>query len=178
MKWILTIFGVVVALISLAAIIGALLPKGHVARRSAQFAQPADSVWAVISDFASQAAWRPDIKAVERLDDRNGKPVWREVSKGGDKVPYETTEMDAPRRLVRTIADPSLPFGGRWLYEIVPAAGGSRLTITEEGEVYNPVFRFVSHFFLDMGATAEAYLKALGARFGETPHIETVDAPG
>jgi len=43
---------------------------------------------------------------------------------------------------------------------------GSRVRITEHGEVYNPVFRFVSRFIMGHSSTASAYLKALGARFG------------
>jgi uncharacterized protein YndB with AHSA1/START domain len=169
MKWPLVALGAAVGIVAVVVAIGAMLPKAHVVRRSATFAQPPDSVWAVISDFAGQASWRTDIKSVERIADRNGNAVWREVSLRGDAVPYETTETDAPRRLVRTIADPGLPFGGRWTYELARAPGGSTLTITEEGEVYNPVFRFVSHFFMDMGATAEAYLAALGKRLAEVP---------
>ncbi len=171
MKWLLIALGAVVGIVAIVAGIGAMLPKAHVVRRSATFAQPPDSVWAVIADFGGQAAWRADIKSVERMADRDGKAVWREVSLRGDAVPYETTEIDAPRRLVRTIADPGLPYGGRWIYEVAPAPGGSTLTITEEGEVYNPVFRFVSHFFMDMGATADGYLTALGRRFGQTSTI-------
>lgn len=171
MKWIVIALGALVMLVVVAAAIGSALPKGHVAKRSASFAQTPDRVWAVLTDFAGQAAWRADIKSIERASDRDGKPVWREVSKRGDVVPYETTEAEPPRRLVRTIADPKLPYGGRWIYELTPTPTGTRLTITEEGEVYNPIFRLVSRF-MDMSATIDGYLLALGRHFGETPVLE------
>ena len=44
--------------------------------------------------------------------------------------------------------------------------GGSVVTITERGSVYNPVFRFVSRFILGHTATMETYLRSLGHRFG------------
>jgi hypothetical protein len=73
---------------------------------------------------------------------------------------------------VRTIADPSLPFGGRWVYELEPTpSGGTRVTVTEEGEVYNPIFRVVSRF-MDQSATIKEYLTDLAGRFGEAPRIE------
>jgi uncharacterized protein YndB with AHSA1/START domain len=171
MRWVVFVVGALVAVVVLVVAIGAMLPKGHVARHSAVFAQPPERVWGTITDFAGQASWRSDIKSVEPAPERNGKQVWRELSTRGDAVPYETTEMDPPRRLVRTIADPKLPYGGRWIYELAPAPGGTRLTITEEGEVYNPVFRVVSRF-MDMSATMKAYLVALGKHYGESPTLE------
>ena len=55
--------------------------------------------------------------------------------------------------MVTRIADPHLPFGGTWTYEIAPTETGSTLTITEKGEVYNPVFRFVSRYLQGYTAT-------------------------
>ena len=59
------------------------------------------------------------------------------------------------------IADPQLPFGGTWTQEIAPDAGGCVVTITENGEIYNPIFRFVSRFILGYTSSIDAYLKAL-----------------
>lgn len=55
---------------------------------------------------------------------------------------------------------------------------GSRGRITERGEVYKPVFRFVSRFIIGHAATASAYLKSLGARFGATVVAEVVGEAG
>jgi hypothetical protein len=51
--------------------------------------------------------------------------------------------------------------------EIVPAEGGCAVTITERGEIYNPVFRFVAHLILGYTGTMEGYLNALGRKFAE-----------
>jgi hypothetical protein len=69
------------------------------------------------------------------------------------------TERQPPRRLVTRIADQSLPFGGTWTYELTPAGSGTRLTITEHGTVFNPVFRFMSRFVFGHAATIERFLK-------------------
>ena len=50
-----------------------------------------------------------------------------------------------PERVTR-IADESLPFGGSWTYRVVGNEKGCTLTIREDGEVYNPLFRFMSRF--------------------------------
>ena len=166
MKWVLIILGILVGLGALVAVIGALLPKAHVASRAARFKQPPAKIWVTITDFASETSWRSELTAVERLPDRNGHPVWAEISKMG-RLPYEITVYDPPKRLVTTIADDTLPFGGNWTYEIAEADGGSLLTITENGEIYNPFFRFVARFIFGYHATLEAYLKNLGKKFGE-----------
>ncbi|MGH9763547.1 MAG: LIC10604 family protein, partial [Blastocatellia bacterium] len=70
------------------------------------------------------------------------------------------------------IADANLPFGGSLKYEIEKAGDGIIITITEDGEVYNPVFRFVSRFIMGHSATIEGYLKDLGNKFGEQVKIE------
>ncbi len=57
-----------------------------------------------------------------------------------------------------------LPFGGTWTYELAPAGPtATRLTITEDGEVYSPIFRLVGRFFLGYDATLERYRDALMA---------------
>jgi hypothetical protein len=50
-------------------------------------------------------------------------------------------EQDAPRLLVRKIVGEKA-FGGTWTFEIAPEGHeASTLTITERGDVYNPLFR-------------------------------------
>jgi hypothetical protein len=60
-----------------------------------------------------------------------------------------------------------LPFGGWWEYVIAPAGSGSRVTITEHGEVYNPIFRFVSRYVMGQTKTLDSYLTALAAKLGD-----------
>ena len=86
----------------------------------------------------------------------------------------ELTESDPPVRMVTTILSEGMPFGGRWIYEVEPTAGGTALTITEEGEVYNPIFRFVSRFIMGHHATATTYLQDLGRKLGDDVAVEVV----
>ena len=171
MRWVLVVGGGLVILLGGVAIIGLLLPKGHVASRTVRLRQPPEAVWKAITDYEAFPSWRADVKRVERLPDRNGHPVWREIDKRGHALPLEMVEATAPRRLVLRIADPKLPFGGVWTYEIAPADGGSAITITESGEIYNPVFRFLARFVFGYHATMDQYLKSLGKKFGEDVRI-------
>jgi hypothetical protein len=164
MKWLLIVAGVLVVIVGAVAAVGAMLPQKHVASRTAQLSLGPDSLWTILTDVAAYPSWRSDVDSVERLSTSDLK--WREVS-GSDRITYEATTLDAPSHLVTHIADKGLPFGGSWDYRIEPAVGGSRITITENGEVYNPIFRFVSKYFMGHTATIDKYLAAMAKRTGD-----------
>jgi hypothetical protein len=175
MRWIVFAVSAIVLLGVLVTIVGAFLPRGHVASRTARYRQPADVVYRVISDFRSAPAWRPDLKKVEILPPRDGKTVFREHGKNGAMV-FVVEEMTPPNRLVNRIVDQSA-FGGTWTFLIAPEPSGCRLEITERGEVFNPVFRVLSRLFFSQTATMERYLRALGSKFDESVVPEPGDMP-
>ena len=166
MKWVLIVVGSLVAIAALAMVAGLLLPKGHKASKTLRLKRSPAEVWAVITDYAAMTSWRTNLARVERLADQDGKQVWKEVTQDGWELPLADEVVEAPRRLVRRIEDPKLPFGGNWTYEIEPAAEGCLITITENGEVSNPLFRLMSRFS-DPSATIVQYLGGLAKRFGE-----------
>ncbi len=138
--------------------VGYTLPVAHVATSDAVVNAGPDIVFARISDPAQYRQWRPDLDSVELL---GTDPLrWREQS-GGDTITYEAIERRAPRRFVTRIADEDLPFGGTWTWELEPEGAGTRVTITERGEVYNPIFRFMSRFVFSRTATMEKVLRQL-----------------
>ena len=166
MKIVLFILVAVVALVVLIAVVGLFVPRHHVAARSARFSASADALWQTLTDFADMPAWAPEVMRVSRLPDQNGHPVWLHAGRRW-KAPMEVTEFVPPRRFTTRIADPKLPFGGSWTYEIAATDGGSLVTITENGEIGNPVMRFLSRFVFGQTSTLDAYLRALGKKHGE-----------
>jgi uncharacterized protein YndB with AHSA1/START domain len=171
MRWILWTFVALAGFLILIAVIGWLLPKDHVAMRLGRYHQSPEAIWKAITDVDAMPSWREGLKSVKHLPDKNGLPAHVEVTPTGE-IPMETVEMTPLRRLVGRIADPKLPFGGTWTFEITPTADGSTLRITEEGYVTNPVFRLLSRFVFGYTGTIESYLKSLAKKFGEQPKIE------
>ncbi len=158
---ILYVAGALGALIAVVVIAGALLPRDHAATRSVRLHRPAEDVFAIIT---GPGGWRPELAKWERIDDRH---FVETTKKGGHRIRMQIVESQAPTRHVTRIDDPSLPFGGTWTFEITPAAEGCNLRITENGFVSNPIFRFISHYFMGHHATMETYLRSLGAHLGE-----------
>jgi uncharacterized protein YndB with AHSA1/START domain len=160
MKWILLSVAALAGIGIVVALIGAALPRDHVASREVRLPLPPERVWAAITSVDAFPSWRPDLKRVERLSGNDGRTKWIEHTSSG-RITFAVDHMDAPRVLVVRIVDRELPFGGTWTYEIAPAGGGSTLRITEHGEVYNPIFRFVSRFVFGHEKTISDYLAAL-----------------
>ena len=165
MRIVVVLLVVVAGLGLVVVVIGLMLPVKHEATVWATIPAVPDAVWATLTDPVSYPKWRGDVTAVEMLPADSGHVAWREQGRNG-AISYVIERAEPPRRLVTRITDKSLPFGGAWEYEVIPDGTGSRVRITEHGEVYNPVFRFVSRFIMGYTVTASAYLKALGARFG------------
>lgn len=99
--------------------------------------------------------------AVVRKPPREVYAVIRELA---STPAYEIVEDQPGQRLVSRIADKNLPYSGSWTYQLEAVPEGTRLTITENGEVYNPIFRFMSRFVFGHTSTMEQYLSSLQKR--------------
>jgi hypothetical protein len=133
LKWSGIAAGLAIAAVGIVAAVGAAQPVAHVASRSEHFAVPPEKLW----DLA--------LAAFERTNDGS----------------YAIVRNDRPARLVTKIVDKKLPYGGSWTYEFAPTPSGTTLTVVERGEVYNPVFRFVSRYVIGHTRTLDAYFSDL-----------------
>ena len=142
------IVGVLVLLVGVVALIGSRLPKAHVASRSIVLHRSPQEVYSFV---------------------RAGGPVeFRE-----DGVNYAVVKDVPGELLITRIVDTDLPYSGQWTYTFTPESGGTRITIQEDGEVSNVIFRFMSRYVFGHTATMDSYLEALAKHFGEDVAIQT-----
>jgi hypothetical protein len=159
--WIALSILVVLAAATLAGyLVGARLPREHRASRSALLRRSPAEVYRVISDVTRYPAWRKDVRAVTPLADQR----YREDG-GFGPIVYRLEADEPPSRRVTRIDDATQPFGGTWTFELAPEANGTRLTITEDGFVDPPLFRFLSRFVFGQTKTIDTYLRELEAEF-------------
>jgi uncharacterized protein YndB with AHSA1/START domain len=160
-KYVLIAAAVLGAIALIVVAIGWSLPRDHHATSEATLKTSPQALYRLITDADRFPEWRSSVKRIERVPDSAGRARFREV--GGDgTILYEVESAVTNERLVTRIADRSLPFGGSWTYELIPRGDSTTLRITEDGEVYNPIFRFVSRFVMGHTATLDKYLKDVG----------------
>lgn len=157
------ILGSLALVVLVVAAIGYMLPQNHSVSRERTFSANAGTLFTQITTPAAYPEWRTGVTRVEILPPANGLLSFRESGSDGDIV-FVMETVEPGRRVVTRIADGSLPFGGSWTYELTPAAAGTVLRITENGEVYNPLFRFISRFVLGHYKSIDQYLGDLERR--------------
>lgn len=162
----LSIIVALVLVVLVIALIGSRLPKEHSVTRSVLVHQRPESVYQLCRDFASMSAWRADVRDVKVTTNSNGRLQFREQGKHG-AVNYELVEDVPNQRLVTKIMDTDLGYSGQWTYVFTPEGSNTRVTITEDGEVSNVIFRFLSKYAFGHTASIDAYLTSLGKHFGE-----------
>lgn len=161
-RWVLWIVLALGGLVAVVAVIGSRLPKAHHAARSVRLPVTPEMLYALLIDIDRIPEWRKDVKRVERLPDRDGRPAWIQHGRNG-ALPMFLERMERPSLLVGRVGE-GLAFGGTWTFRISPAPGGSELTVAEDGEIYNPIFRFMARFVFGYTATIEAFMKNLEAK--------------
>lgn len=155
------ILGVLALLIVLILGIGAMLPIKHVASRTIQLNSPVNKVWAMITNYADMPKWRQELRKVEMLRGADGQEIWQEFENATESLDFETIEQVDRQRLVRKIVGDRSDFGGTWTFELVENDGKTTLTITENGEVYNILFRFVSKYIIGHHGSMDKYIHQL-----------------
>jgi uncharacterized protein YndB with AHSA1/START domain len=166
MRYLLIVVGFLVAAVAVIALVGLSLPVRHQASVEQTFRTNPPALFALISDPASYPSWRSEVTHVDVLPETNGQRRWTESTKSGSPITYLAERTIPDRLLVSRIATANLPFGGAWTYELTPAGAGlTSLRITEDGEVYNPIFRFVSRFVMGHDGTIKQYLASVERKF-------------
>jgi len=154
------------AMVAIIALVGGQLPVGHRASRSAVIGAPTDVVFTTITDFGSAPSWRTGLKSsTVTVDSSTGRQRVIEEGSNG-RLTMDVEELVPPTRLVTRIVDEDLPYGGAWAYALEPQGNATRITITEHGEVYNPIFRFIAKYLMGHTGTMDTYLTDLGRKFG------------
>jgi hypothetical protein len=164
-RWILIVVLALGGLIGLAALAGLMLPVGHTASNAVGVAVPPGRAFEVITDFTKYPEWRTGVRSVAVEGPAGVGMVIREDGPNG-VIPLRVEIFEPPTRLVLRIADPSLPFGGTWTYHLLGSQMGTAVTITENGEIYNPIFRAMQKLFFSPRAAIDTYLADLKKRLG------------
>jgi hypothetical protein len=136
MGYVITVLvGLIGALLAMTAV-GFFLPRQHVATGSAVFRAPAEKLYELAVAL-----------------------------QGESDIPARVSEEERPwKRVTEIIEERGAAFGGTWTLEFEAEGNDTRLTITERGHVYHPLFRFLAKFAFGHEATLKTFLKTLQHR--------------
>ena len=160
--------GFLLLAVGLVFLIGWRLPESHEATVEREYAAAPERVYQEIATPTEYPRWRSGVQKVEMLPEVDRMQRFKEYALG-DEVTYLVEENVPGRRFVTTIDEEDLPYGGSWVYEMTPSPRGTKLRITEEGEVYNPFFRFVSRFVIGHTRSLEKFHSDLEKRLASAP---------
>jgi uncharacterized protein YndB with AHSA1/START domain len=158
---------VIVLAICTAIFMGSRLPVEHTASVADTIPASQQKVWGLITDPAAMPKWRTGLKAVTLLPPENGAPCWAEMQSSMVMPLCADVRVEPARQVVR-IADPKLPFGGTWTYELEPAGeSATKVTITERGTTGPAMWRFVGHYVMGEDGSIKQYLSDLKRAAGQ-----------
>jgi hypothetical protein len=168
-RWTGTIFFALAFIFLVLTGIGTSLPIDHHASCSASFDGAQNNLFAEIADDTSSIRWRTDISRAVIVSGGGPTAVWRETDSHGNTLVYRTTGYVYGQKLARTIDYvPGMPFAGTWTYSFSSAAAGKTLvSITEDGKIYNPFFRFLSRYVFGYDQRMQTYLTDLSTDLQE-----------
>lgn len=179
------IFGLIVLILLLAAGVavytdGARLPVDHTVSVTGVVNAAPDKVFALITDVAKAAEWRPEVKSVTVLHDQDQvhRDHWVEHLAYGQFMTYLAIRTDpvnpaAPAAGPETVVarrevqldDPKASYGGGWTYELLPGPdpGTTTLRITETGFINPPLYRFAMAHIMGPTRNLDQYMKDIQA---------------
>jgi hypothetical protein len=156
MKWIFISLGILIVFIAIIYLIGSLMDVKHVASIKREFKKiSADEILSVITNYKEYASWRSGLKELT-VDSVNH---WTEKNSHGDKVSYRLEMGDEKGKLITRILNKDLAYGGFW--EFTSIDDGCSIKIVENGEVYNPLFRFMAKYIFGHETTLKNYMNDL-----------------
>jgi len=135
-------------------LVGKSLPVEHVASLSRVFLSSPDIIYGKIKNFKDYPLWRPNLKFIEPITEIS----WKETDSHKNVMTYSFIRDERNRLIESKIMDEDKPFGGSWTFDLKSVSGGTELTITENGKVFSPIFRFVSKFIFGHTSTITTYL--------------------
>ena len=165
LRWTIYAAVFVVAIAGLVTLVGFALPKAHQAQRRVTLPRAPAEVFAVLTAFDRHPEWRQGVRRVT-IEGAGVGAIVREENRSG-RLALRIEQYEPPVRLVMRIVEETA-FGGTWTYELRPIATGTELTITEDGEIYNPLFRVIARFVFGHDATLNAYVTDLESALGSS----------
>ncbi len=164
MKWIIIVLVLLVLMVGIVYLMGSLMPVKHQSFVESELPITPEKLWKILTTHNEYRNWRRGIKELKVIDDTH----WSELNSHGDTINYRADWIEPNKKLLTVITNNNLPYGGHWEFLFTRENDGCHLRITENGEVYNPIFRFMSKYVFGHDATLKTYMEDLRVKVKST----------
>ncbi len=146
LKIILIVVIIVVVIINIPVIGGLFLPKSHTVTKTIHLNYDIENVWVYITNVQQYPKWLHRVKKVEVVSTNpQGLTSWQEHYQYDKPTMFQIKESYPYSNLVIKTADLETPFTGKWIINLKEEENGTLLTITEQTEIYNPIYRSLAY---------------------------------
>lgn len=140
---------------------------------------PPRAIWRLLTDHAAEPQWLPAFGTVIRQRDVGGHQVWTHTSADGSFSATVMTVSAIPeqryeRLLLRDNQRRNERWDGRWVYELQPDGGGTRLRVTEYGWTDGVRFFIAQRVLQDPDAFLVYYARMIGRALNDPPEIQVL----
>lgn len=155
-----------VGLAVVVTVVGALMPRAHVATSEITLKQPIDTVYRALRDIGGMKAWWTDLKVSERVGGVPGERWKQEAS--GFAMQIDIVDDTPPAGFTtKIVEEKGAAFGGVWRYRFTAVPGGTTVTVTEDGWIGPPPFRVIATL-RGLHQSMDAVLVSLAKHYGES----------
>lgn len=156
----LIVIAVLVAAGLLAWLVGKSLPREHTITRNLVLSQPRERVWNVLTNYAAQPEWHPDIEEVIRLEGDESWTRWRELHSRDVVKQVHVVQSTPPRNIVWGFREEHGFFEGQWNVDLADEADATRIEITQRLTLDSAWARLLA-LIVRRSAAIDLYLGAL-----------------
>jgi hypothetical protein len=146
---------------------GMSVPEHYAATVVAQVPGDPVTVFAALSDPERRPQWAPGVARIGQVsDDLLGRPVWRELDPTNDRFEFSVVSAEFPVWCTTTTKPEEIGVAATWTWTVAPAGTGTAVTLSEEGEISNPLFRGIWALRYGAYQQVEQDLAALSRHLG------------
>jgi uncharacterized protein YndB with AHSA1/START domain len=140
---------------------------------------PPAAIWRLLTDHAAEPQWLPAFGSVVRQADLGGHEVWTHTSPDGAfSFTVMTVSAIPERRYERLLLRDDQPrnqsWDGRWIYELEPTSGGTRVRVTEYGWSDGFPFFIMQRVVAEPDAFLKFYVSRIGEMLNDPPEIQVL----
>jgi uncharacterized membrane protein len=141
---------------------GSSIPESHTSTGSETIKADIDDVFALQANVQKYPEWHDLVKEIrDYKEEPNGAASWTEEWKDGNVFAMKRTAYIKEKLIRVEIEDTNEVFSGSWTFDFADLEEGTKVTITENGNIPNNFIRGMYHLTSEPDQTLKEHLRRL-----------------